>query len=103
MPYFVVYALDKAGGGAIRAAHRPAHRARLRDTGTPDLTVHIGGPMLDEAGGMIGSMLVVEAPDAALVTAFVEGDPYARAGLYETVNIHPYNWGLGTPQEARHG
>ena len=31
--HFVVYALDKPGSGDMRAAHRDAHRARLREPG----------------------------------------------------------------------
>ena len=64
--HFVVYALDKPGSGDIRAAHRDAHRARLREPGQP-LKVVTAGPMLDDAKNAIGSLLVSDAADIATV------------------------------------
>jgi uncharacterized protein YciI len=58
--HFVVYALDKPGSGDIRAAHRDAHRARLREPGQP-LKVVTAGPMLDDAKNAIGSLLIIDA------------------------------------------
>ncbi len=102
MAYFVVHALDKPGRAELREENRPAHRARLRNPDDP-VKVHVGGPLLDEGGAMIGTMLVVEAGDKAVVEAFVSGDPYTQAGLYDTVHIHPYLWGLGQPEAEKDG
>lgn len=96
MPYYVVHALDAPGKADARAENRPAHRARLRAHDHP-LTVHIGGPLLDHAGVMCGTMLVVEAGDRAAVERYIAGDPYALAGVYASVGIHEYAWGLGPP------
>lgn len=101
MPYFVVHALDAPGKAEARAANRPAHRARLRRHEHP-LTVHIGGPLLDAAGAMCGTMLVIEAPDRGAVEAYLAADPYALSGVYGSVAVHEYAWGLGQP-EARDG
>lgn len=103
MPYFVLYALDKPDSSDIRDTHRAAHRARLRDPGDAPIRVHIGGPMTDDAGQMIGSMLVIEAPSKSDVETFVDGDPYTENGLYARVDIRPYSWGLGEPKERRYG
>lgn len=104
MPHFVVYALDKHDREAARLERRAAHRARLREHDHP-LSVQIGGPLLDADGRMIGTMLVVEAASAAAVESFVAGDPYQLADVYQSVTIHPFNWGLGNPADAgaRHG
>jgi hypothetical protein len=56
----------------------------------------IGGPLLDD-GGMVGTMLVVEAESMDLVRPFVDQDPYVCADVYASVAIHPFNWGLGNP------
>jgi uncharacterized protein YciI len=96
MAHFVVYALDKPGRESARIEARPAHRKRLREHGHP-VTVRIGGPLLDDAGSMIGTMLVVEAETKGEVEAFVAGDPYVAADVYASVAVHPYNWGLGNP------
>lgn len=102
MAYFVVHALDKPGKAEVRSANRPAHRERLRN---PDdsVRVHVGGPLLDDAEMMIGTMLIIEAVDRVSVESFVSGDPYVKAGIYETVQIHSFNWGLGQPGADRNG
>ncbi len=98
MPYFVVHALDALDKVAERTSNRPAHRARLREHDHP-VTVHIGGPLLDDAGVMCGTMLVVEAAKPADVEAYLAGDPYTLAGVYGSVAIHGYRWGLGQPED----
>ena len=56
----------------------------------------VGGPWLDEAdGGPLGSMLVVEAADIATAQAFAAADPYARAGLFASVEIRPWRLAVG--------
>lgn len=99
MAYFVVFATDRDGHGEVRAANRPAHRERLRRHDHP-VRVLIGGPTLDAAGAMNGTMLVVEAGALGDVETFLAGDPYVRAGLYERLEIRPYAWGLGLPEQA---
>jgi len=101
MPYFVVHALDAPDKAEARAANRPAHRARLRQHDHP-VTVRIGGPLLDDSDQMCGSMLVIEAAARADVQAYLAGDPYMLAGVYDQVSIHGFNWGLGQPEE-NHG
>ena len=97
MPYFVVYALDAPGRVTSRATNRPVHRKRLREHGYP-LKVHIGGPLLDATGAMCGTMLVIEAADRLTVENYMAGDPYAHAGVYASVSVHEYSWGLGQPE-----
>ena len=90
MPYLLI-CRDKPGALEVRKANRDAHLAYARESGM----VAFGGPMLDEAGGMIGSMLVLDAPDRAAAEAFAAGDPYARAGLFESVEISGWKKVIG--------
>lgn len=99
MGYYAVYALDAPDKVDVRAAHRPAHRERLRAPGRP-LTVHVGGPLLSNAGDMIGSLLIIEADDGDMVRDFVAGDPYSQHDLYASVDIRQFDWGLGVPERA---
>ena len=99
MPYFSVHALDAPGKAEARAAARADHRARLRVHDHEGLTVHIGGPLLNDQGAMCGSLLVIEAADAQAVQDFVASDPYTVAGVYQSVDIHAFNWGLGHPED----
>ena len=96
--YFAVWARDRPGMLEERRRVRETHRARLRE-GAPGVRVVLGGPTTDEAGEMAGSLLVIEASDIALVRAFVAGDPYVEAGVYEPASIQvlPWRWGIGRP------
>ena len=80
---------------------RPSHRERLRLHDHP-VAVRIGGPLLDDAGEMIGTMLVIEAMDKAQVENYLALDPYVVEGLFKTISITGFNWGLGQPEET-HG
>jgi uncharacterized protein YciI len=86
--YFIIYCTDKPGNANLRATSRPAHvdfLKRHRDN------VFIAGPTLTQDGeGMNGSLLIVDFPDRAGVNAFAAADPYARAGLFESVVIKPW-------------
>lgn len=93
--HFAIWATDRPGMAAERARVREAHRARLREGGPSRLKVVLGGPTTDEYGAMNGSLLVVEAHDITAVRDFIAGDPYVLSGVYDTVEIRPWRWGLG--------
>ncbi|HEX4509696.1 MAG TPA: YciI family protein [Burkholderiaceae bacterium] len=97
-PYFAVWARDRPGMLHERLRVREAHRARLQ-AGAPGVRVLLGGPMLDERGEMSGSLLVIEAAAVEDVRAFVAGDPYTEAGVYDpgSIQILPWQWGIGRP------
>ena len=97
--YFAVYALDRPGVLAQREQLRPAHRVRLRQHDHP-VTVHVGGPLLDSDGGMVGTLLVIEAADRIDVDAYLREDPYILAGIFASIEIKPFAWGLGVPEQA---
>jgi len=95
---FAISCLDKPDHGAVRAEIRPAHLAFLEANAA---RIKIAGPYLDDGGArMIGSLLVIEADDDAEARAFAEADPYARAGLFESVAIRPWKWVIGQPGDA---
>ena len=92
MPQFILTCIDKPDSTEVRMGAREAHlayvRARLDQ-------VKLGGPLLDDAGQMIGSMLILEAPDRAAVEAFAKDDPYGLAGLFDRVEIQPFRVTVG--------
>jgi uncharacterized protein YciI len=96
--YFAVWARDRPGMLGERQRVRETHRERLRQ-GAPGVRVVLGGPTTDEAGDMAGSLLVIEASDIERVRAFVAGDPYVEAGVYDpaSIQILPWRWGIGRP------
>jgi len=84
MPRFALICIDKPGSLDLRQATRPDHLVYIGDAGE---LVKLAGPFLDEAGEMAGSLLIIEAENAAAARAFSEQDPYAKAGLFERVDI----------------
>lgn len=83
MPSFALICFDKPGALPIRVANREAHLAYLKS-----LNLHrYGGPLLDENREACGSLIVIEADDLAAARAFAAGDPYAKAGLFQQVEI----------------
>ena len=92
MPHFLLIATDKPNALELRMATRQAHLDYVRGSSL----VKIGGPMLNDAGEMAGSMLVLEAEDQAAAQAFAAADPYAVAGLFEKVELRPFKLTLGS-------
>lgn len=96
----MLYALictDKPGSGAVRKANRPEHVEYLRSLGEKLL---IAGPFTQSDGvTMNGSLLVIEAPTLDAARTIAAGDPFAKVGLFETVEIRPWLWTFNAPDE----
>lgn len=85
---FALTCIDKAGHGHVRTENRPAHLDYLK--GQVDRLL-IAGPLLaDDGESVLGSLLVIEAADRAEAEAFAAGDPYAKAGLFDSVTIKAF-------------
>jgi uncharacterized protein YciI len=85
---FAIYCKDKAGSAHVRADNRPAHLEHLKKY---ESHLVCTGPLLTEDGqGMVGSLLVVEFPDRSAAEAFAAADPYAKAKLFQSVEITPF-------------
>ncbi|MFY0620280.1 MAG: YciI family protein [Pelagimonas sp.] len=80
-------AKDKPGALPIRQENRPAHVDYLKSTGV----VSQAGPLLDDAGDMIGSLVILEVTDMAAAQDWAANDPYAKAGLFADVQLIPWN------------
>jgi uncharacterized protein len=101
--YFAIWATDRPCMLEARLKVREAHRARLREPGEHAVKVVAGGPTLTEPdGSMNGSLLVIEADSIEAVRHFVAEDPYELTGVYASVDIRPWQWGLGQPSARRH-
>jgi uncharacterized protein YciI len=88
---YALVALDKPGALPVRQENRAAHLAYIAETGC----VHMAGPFLDDAGNMIGSLLVLDLPEMAAAEAWAENDPYAKAGLFDSVTIRAWKKVVG--------
>ena len=83
---FVVTAMDKPGALDLRMATRAAHFEYVKATAM----VRLGGPYLDDKDAMIGSLVILEAPDLAAARDWAANDPYAKAGLFRSTTVTPW-------------
>jgi len=89
---FLFICTDKPNSNALRLATRAEH---LKYIDAHRAKFVIGGPTLTEDGqSMTGSVFVMELPDRAAAEAFAAGDPYGKAGLFESVIIRPFRKAL---------
>ena len=84
---FAITCTDKPASLAIRLATREKHIAYLLGHAA---SLVQAGPLLDPEGRPCGSLLLVEAEDADAARALSAGDPYALAGLFESVVVRPF-------------
>ncbi|MCZ0811215.1 MAG: YciI family protein [Pseudomonadota bacterium] len=76
-------ARDKPGALQTRLDNREAHLAYIKATGT----VAQAGPLLDDAGAMAGSLVILDVVDMAQAQDWAANDPYAKAGLFDSVEL----------------
>jgi uncharacterized protein YciI len=92
MPLFAVHCLDKADALQVRLGAREAHLAYVRERLDQ---VKLAGPLLDDAGEMAGSLLILDVADKAAAEAFNAADPYTVAGLWQRVDVKPFKASIG--------
>ena len=84
-------AKDKTGALQTRKDNRDAHLAYIDSTGV----VAQAGPLLDEAGEMAGSLVILDVTDMTAAQDWAANDPYAKAGLFESVELVAWNKVIG--------
>ena len=98
MPYFSIYALDRRPDGPeIRAETRPAHLEYIRRLGSK---VKLAGRFMQHDGTTpAGSMIVIEADSIDEANDIAAEDPYAKAGLFASVDVRLYQWVVNPPEQ----
>ena len=86
--HFVISCRDKPDHQDVRMENRPAHVDYLKSHSGK---IVAAGPTLGEAPEqMTGSVLIMEFGSLAEVEEWAANDPYAKAGLFESVTITPW-------------
>jgi len=94
---YALICIDKTNSLALRKAKRPEHVAYLKGLGD---TLGLAGPFTEADGEtMNGSLIVIEAVSLDAAREIAAGDPYAKAGLFASVEIRPWVWTLNRPSE----
>ncbi len=96
---FALVALDKPGHLQVRLDTRPDHVAYLNDL-TQKGILKFAGPFLDADGKPNGSLVSIEADNLDAAKAILAEDPYAKAGLFASTDVRPWNWVFGKPDNA---
>ena len=91
---FAIFGFDGPNGEAKRQIHRPAHLHRLEEWDALGRVV-LAGPLTDRHG----SLIVIEASSLAEAEAFAHSDPYTIHGVFERVEVHPFQQVL--PKSSR--
>ena len=88
---FLVTAYDgtDAEAQARRSAARPAHIDGARDL-LDGGHVLIGGAILNDAGDMIGSSLVVEFENREQLDEWLNNDPYVTGNVWQDITVQPF-------------
>jgi uncharacterized protein YciI len=86
--YFSILNVDKPNSLELRMATRPKHLEYLEAN---IARIFVGGAHLaDDLQTPTASLLIVDVKDRAEAEAFAAADPYAQAGLFQSVTITPW-------------
>jgi hypothetical protein len=88
---FALICLDRPNALQTRVENRPAHLEHLQSTGV----VEQAGPFIDAAGQMCGSLIILNVGSKAEAEAWAAADPYAKAGLFQSVMIQEWKRVIG--------
>ncbi len=95
--FFAFVCKDKPGHLNVRMDTRPAHVDHLNALNEAG-TLKMAGPFLDAEGKPCGSLVIVEAETIEAAIAIADSDPYTKAGLFESVEVKPFNWVFNKPE-----
>lgn len=83
---------------AIREKTLQAHRDYLHSH--KSIVIISGATLTDDGEEVTGSMLIVNVNSRAEAKAFVDGDPFTKAGMFKSVAITRMRKGTWNPQAA---
>ncbi|TDB68006.1 YciI family protein [Arundinibacter roseus] len=88
---YVLHAYDHIDSEAYerRMQARPAHFERARKL-KADGNFILGGALLDPAGTMIGSMMLVDFETEDQLHEWLESDPYVTGKVWNTLDVKPF-------------
>lgn len=84
MKTFAIYCTDAPDSGQKRIDARDAHFAHVASTLDH---FSIAGPLRDETGATVGSLLIVKAENEAEARKCVEADPFFAAAIWADIRI----------------
>jgi len=96
--FYALICTDNPNSLDLRLTNRPDHAAYLKSLGD---TLVLAGPFTkDDGQTMNGSLIVVEAPSREAAKKIADGDPFAKAGLFASVEVRPWLWTVNKPKRG---
>ena len=92
---FAIYCTDKPNSLDLRLATRPAHVKYLETLGD---ALKMAGPFTTDDGSPNGTLALFDVADRAAAEAIAANDPYAKAGLFASVEIRAWKWTMKNPE-----
>lgn len=86
---FIFLLMDRPGTANVRAEIRPIHRAYLAKLA--DRMAFAGPLTSDDGQTTVGSLLAIDFPDRAQAEAWLQEEPFTKAGIYEKPIIHAFS------------
>jgi uncharacterized protein YciI len=87
MPLYALIGYDGPRGAELRKLHRAAHLEGIDELFAED-RIHHAGPLLDEAGAPVGSLILFEAETLAAARQIAAADPYVTEGIFERHEVY---------------
>ena len=86
---YVFILQDRHGAGELRQRMRPQHKAYL---GQVAERIAFAGPLLSDDGHtMTGSLLAIDFEHREAAMAWLQEEPFTRAGLYAAVQVQGFS------------
>jgi uncharacterized protein len=95
---FLIIGHGKPGLTAARDELRDEHCRYIAAGGLGDRLIASGPLLSDDGSEWLGTAMLAELPDRASAEAILAHGPYARAGLYDSIEVHGWQFG-GRPQD----
>lgn len=89
--HFAIIARDSVAEGTLakRMTFRDEHLERIHAM-KAEGTIVDGGAILNQAGDMVGSVVLCEFPSRAALDVYIESEVYFRHGIWASLEILPF-------------
>ena len=94
--HWLIKCRSKPNTDALRMATIDAHRNFL--DGYPDVTWYSGPLFTDDNKNAIGSLRLIEFPGRDAALAYINADPYTRAGIFQAITVERWKPSLDVRQ-----
>ena len=90
---FLIIGHARPGAAAEREGLLEPHRRYFVEQGYQERLIARGPLLSDDGAEWAGSAMLVELPDRTAADTMLAAEPYTRAGLYASVEIHKWQFG----------